>query len=84
MSTVQTKSPVDEIVAFLLSMPTMEQIADYKVSDALDQRLHDLLDKNSNGRLSSDEEEELTEFLQMDHFLTVLKLNAELKLEEPT
>lgn len=80
MEITQTNQLMDEITEFFASSPTLAQIADYKISEALDQRLHDLLDKNGDDGLNDDEQIELDEFLRMGRFLRVLKLKARLKL----
>jgi HKD family nuclease len=69
----------DEITDFLSSAPTTEAIIAFKPSEALDQRLHDLLDKNSRDELTGEEQTELHEFLRMNHFLKMLRLKARLK-----
>ena len=72
----------DEITDFLASAPTADQIIQFKPSEPLDQRLHDLLDRNSQGALTPEEQVELDEFLRMSHFLNMLVLKARLKLSE--
>lgn len=57
-------------------------MAAYKVSPALDQRLHELLDKSSQGGLTPDKRDELARFLQVNHLLIVLKAKARLKLQD--
>ncbi len=80
MAVAPTQNLLEEITNFLATAPSAEQIIDFKPSAALDQRLHDLLDRNSAGELDSDEQQELDEFLLMSHFLKMLKLKARLRL----
>lgn len=70
----------DEITDFLSGAPTTAEIIAFQPSETLDRRLHDLLDKNSSGQLSADEQGELTEFLRMNHLLKMLKLKAQIRL----
>lgn len=70
----------DEILDFLASTPTPEQIIAFKPSEALDQHLHYLLDQNSHDRITTEERNELDEFLRLDHFMTMLKIRARLKI----
>ncbi len=70
----------DEILDFLASTPTPQQIIEFKTSDALNERLHYLLDQNSHDRITPDERAELDEFLKMGHFMTMLKIRARKKL----
>jgi hypothetical protein len=69
----------DEVIDFLSSAPTAEELIAYRPSQALDQRLHELLDLNANDVLNAEERLELEEFSKMDHFLTLLQLKARLK-----
>jgi len=70
----------DEITDFLASAPTLDEIIAYKPSEFLDQRLHELLDKNSRDQLTAGERDELDEFLSMNHLLKIVKFKARLKL----
>jgi hypothetical protein len=72
----------DDITTFLLSKPTAQQVLDYQVSEHLDTRLHELLDKNSNVSLSREEQNELDTFLHFAHIITLLKAKALEQLDE--
>lgn len=76
MSIAQPQTLLDEVAEFLGSSPSTEEILAYKPSDKLDQRLHDLLDKNSHNQILPDERAELEEFLLMNHFLKMLRIKA--------
>jgi hypothetical protein len=80
MAVAPDRALFDEITDFLASAPTAETIIAYKPSPVLDQRLHELLDKNSQDQISPKERTELNEFLQMNHLLTVLQAKARLNL----
>ncbi|MEO8612109.1 MAG: hypothetical protein ABI690_29700 [Chloroflexota bacterium] len=80
MAIAQPPSLFDEITDFLASGPTAEAIIAYKPSEFLDQRLHELLHKNSNDQLTAEERVELDSFLQINHLLTVVTAKARLKL----
>jgi hypothetical protein len=79
MAIAPDRTLFDEITDFLASAPTAEQIIAYKPSDILDQRLHELLDKNSAEQLTVEERKELDEFLRINHLLTVVTAKARLK-----
>jgi hypothetical protein len=66
----------DEILTFIASSPSAEQIIAFEPSDILTRRLHNLLDQNSEGHITSEEREELDEFQRMNHFLKMLKIKA--------
>lgn len=72
----------EEISDYFVSRMTPEAIIAFKPSEALDERLHELLDKNSEGTLTSEERAELDHFMQMNHLLILLKAKARLKLAD--
>jgi hypothetical protein len=72
---------VSEITDFFLASPSLEEIAAFKFSPELDQRLHQLLDREDSGRgLMSDEREELDALMRYSHLLVMIKAKARLKL----
>ena len=80
MSATSRHTLVDEITDFILTNPTLEQIIEFRPSVALNERLHELLDKNSEEGLTADEQAELNSFLQISHLLTILIAKARLRL----
>lgn len=66
----------DEVLGFLLSSPTPQQIIAFHASDTAQARLRYLLDANRNGTLTDDERAELEEASQINHFVTLLKAKA--------
>lgn len=80
MANIEISTLFDEILEFLASTPTPEQIIAFKPSNELNQRLHDLLDRNANNSLTAEEKSELDEFMRMDHLLKMLKIKARQKL----
>ena len=72
----------DEITDFLMSQPTIAEIIEFQTSEKLNDRLHELLDKNSEETITIDERSELDMFLHYGHILSMLKAKARLKLLE--
>ncbi len=68
-----------EIIDFLSSTPTPEQIIAFKPSELLEQRLSYLLEQNRKDYLTSEERTELDEFLRMNHFFNMLKIRARMR-----
>lgn len=66
----------DEVMAFLLTSPTPQQIADFKASETAQLRLRYLLDGNRNDTLSPEEEAELEDASNVNHFMMGLKAKA--------
>jgi hypothetical protein len=82
MAIAQPTILFDEILDFLASTPTPQQIIAFKPSDNLQERLDDLLERNRQETLMPDEREELNEFLRMNHFMNMLVIRARQKLSE--
>jgi len=81
MTTLEAAHPLfNEILDFLVSSPTPEQIIAYHPSQVLQSRLSDLLDRNRNGVLSAEERAELDEFSRMNHLMSMLKIRADKRI----
>jgi hypothetical protein len=65
-----------EIIEFLLSSPTADQIMAYHVSDRAQARLQRLLALNEAGLLSEAEAQELDEMERVEHVMILLKAQA--------
>ncbi len=68
--------PAKEMLDFLISRPTPEQILTFKSSPAAQARLETLLDKNSEENLNEDEMLELDMYQELNHFFILLKAHA--------
>ncbi|RMF77615.1 MAG: hypothetical protein D6737_17160 [Chloroflexi bacterium] len=80
MSVVPPETIYDEIIDFLVSAPTPEQIIAFKPPEKLQARLSALLEQNRQHGLSTEEQAELDEFLRMNRFMSRLKLRARQKI----
>jgi hypothetical protein len=77
MATVDANAQLfDEVIDFLVSAPTPEQIIAFGPSDALQARVRYLLDANRNATLTAEERAELDEFARLNHFMSMLKARA--------
>jgi hypothetical protein len=72
----QRPNITDEVLDFLVSAPTPEQIIAFHASDQSQERLRTLLDRNRNGLLTEQEKAELEEMSRVDHFFTLIKARA--------
>jgi hypothetical protein len=70
----------DEVLDFLLTAPTPQQIIDFHASESAQLRLRYLLDTNREGTLTDAERAELEEASQMNHFVLLLKAKARKKV----
>lgn len=68
----------EEIIEFLASGPTPNEIIDFRPSQEVIERVHDLLYKNQGNTLSQDEAEELDEYERLDYLMTLIKSRAQL------
>lgn len=66
----------DDVLTFLLSSPTPQQIIDFHATQSAQQRLRELLNANRQGKLSDGERAELEEASQINHFMLLLKAKA--------
>lgn len=74
------QSIFEELADFIVSQPSLEEIAAYHAPEAVNNRVHYLLEKNRGKGLTPDEREEMQHFLAIDHLVTLLKAKARLKL----
>ncbi len=84
MQNVPIKTVFDVVTDFLATEPSPQEIIAYHLPDTLQARLDDLLDKNGEGLLTYTEQEELTEFLNVDEMFSLLKTKMKLKLRKNT
>jgi hypothetical protein len=75
-----TKTVFELITDFLASEPSPEAIIAYRLPQSLEERAHALLDLNSEGKLSFDEELEMYDFMRADDMMSLLKTKTRLKL----
>ncbi len=76
MTDLQTASITDEVLDFLVSAPTPQQIVAFHASENAQAHLRTLLDNNRNGTLTSEERAELDEMNRVNHFFTLIKARA--------
>ena len=73
-----TNAPVAyaEVLDFLVTRPTPQEIVAFKVSAEAQERIRTLLDKNRDGRLTETETAELDLYEQLEHMMILLKAKA--------
>jgi len=75
-----TVSPYDEIMEFLTSTPTPEQIIAVHPSAVHQKRVRILLDANRTGHLTTEQSKELDAFEFIERFMRRLKIHARMKV----
>ena len=71
-----TTSVYAEVLDFLLQRPTPNEIAAFKVSSQVQERLRTLLEKNREATLNAEEMAELDVYEQLEHLMILLKARA--------
>jgi hypothetical protein len=65
-----------EVLDFLVTCPTPQDILAFKVSPEAQDRLRSLLDKNREGALTESEVAELDAYEQLEHLMILMKARA--------
>lgn len=65
-----------EFIDLIAAGTTPERIIDFRPSEAAKERVADLLYRQKTTGLSDDEEEELDQFMQVEHLLRLAKARA--------
>ncbi|MFP4121296.1 hypothetical protein [Coleofasciculus sp.] len=68
-----------EVLDFLITRPTPQEITTFKVSAEAQERLRTLLDKNREGTLTEAEATELDLYEQLEHLMILLKASISKK-----
>ena len=66
----------DEVIDFIASGTTPKSIADFQPSEAVKERVFDLIDREKNGELSADEKSELDRYMLLEHLIRLAKARA--------
>jgi predicted transcriptional regulator len=70
-----------EILEFLATLPSPEEVLAIRASAALQDRVSELLEKNRTGGLSPAEEDEWQRYQYVEHLVQLAKARAGLKLK---
>jgi hypothetical protein len=70
-----------DVLDFLMTAPSPQQMIDFHASEAAQERLRYLLEANRQGVLTPDERAELDEASQMNHLVMLLKARAHKTLQ---
>jgi Fe2+ transport system protein B len=72
---------ISEILEFLASLPTPEEIIALRPSESFQARISALLEKNRTEGLTPDEEQEWEQYEYLEHLVRLAKAKAHLKLQ---
>lgn len=82
MQNAALRTVFDVITDFLTSEPppTSEELLAYHLPDDLQARVDELVEKNGEGQLTFDEQQELFDFIRADQMVALLKTKTKLRL----
>lgn len=79
MAVVQ-RTPYQEFADFMTSSPTLEQIAEFRLSDESEAHINDLLAANRDETIKADAKDELDDYARLEHLMRMVKIRAFEKL----
>lgn len=82
LAPLQANTLFSEVLDFLASTPTPEAIVAFHASEPLQERIRYLLEQNRKDSLTDEEKTELDNYIELDYFVTMLKIRAKKKLAE--
>ena len=71
----------DEVLDFLAAGTTTESIASFRPSAEAQMRVQELVARRGENKLSPEEDEELEEYLRLEHLMIMAKAKAQLRLQ---
>jgi hypothetical protein len=71
----------DEILDFLAAGTTAESIANFRPSEKAQARVRELIERRSEAIITASEEEELEEYLRLEHLMIMAKARAQIRLQ---
>jgi len=80
MQSTVTHTVFDVITDFLALDPDPEQIIAWHLPDDLQQRVDELVERNGEGQLTFDQQQELYDFMRADEMMALLKAKTKLRL----
>ena len=71
----------DEILDFLAAGTTAETIANFRPSEAAQARVRELIERRAEAQITPAEDEELEEYLRLEHLMIMAKARAQIRLQ---
>ena len=66
----------DEIIDFIAAGSTPEAVVAFRPSDSVQQRVAELVERSKDASISSEEQSELEDYLQLEHIMIMAKARA--------
>lgn len=81
MQNIPVRTVFDVVTDFLADNPGDEDILAYHLPEDLQEKAHDLLERNSQDKLSESEAYEMVDFMRADEMIALLKAKIQIKLK---
>jgi len=66
----------DEIIDFIGAGTTPEAVLAFRPSESVQQRVAELVERSKDGTISSEDQSELEDYLQLEHIMIMAKARA--------
>lgn len=73
---MNTVKAYEEIIDFIAAGTTPQNVVDFRPSEAAQERVENLLEREKDGEISSAEKSELDHYLQIEHLMRLAKARA--------
>jgi hypothetical protein len=73
---MSTAKSYDEIIDFIAAGTTPEAVLAFHPSESVQQRVAELVERSKEGTISSEEQSELEDYLQLEHIMIMAKARA--------
>ena len=84
MHNIPVQTVFDVLTDFLASQPTDEELLAYHLPDDLQARVDELVERNGEGLLTFDQQQELFDFMRADEMIGMLKAKTKLRMQKDT
>jgi hypothetical protein len=74
--TMSAAKSYDEIIDFIAAGTKPEGVVAFRPSDGVQQRVAELVERSTNGSISSEEQSELEDYLHLAHIMIMAKARA--------
>ena len=71
-----TAKSYDEIIDFIAGGTTPEAVVAFRPSESVQLRVAELVERSKDGSISSEEQSELEDYLQLEHIMIMAKARA--------
>lgn len=82
MQAINLRNVFDVITDFLASEPSYEELLGFHLPDDLQARVDELVERNGEGLLTFDEQQELFDYMRADEMVALLKVKTKLRLRD--